>query len=191
MLPQLLEVIARRVPLSLPDIELCSHAFEAVSLKKNAVVEAVGEVPQHLYFIGTGYMRLFYSDADGDEVTTHLGAAHDFLTPFLSFIHQQRAPENLACITACTVLRISRPRLVALIEASAAFKAFSLLIFEQAIADTSRRANSLATLTAEQRYRQLATARPDLILHVPVNYLASYLGISRESLSRIRRQVKQ
>ena len=188
MLSQLIDVISRTAALNERDIALCARAFQPVSFKKNTVVEAAGQVPQHVYFIAAGFMRLYYTDERGNEATTYFGAPNEFLTPFLSFIHQQQAPENLACITACEALRISRPAMAALIEASVAFKTFSVTIFEQAIAATGRRADSLATLNAEQRYRQLLAARPDLLLHVPVQHIASFLGIKPESLSRIRRQ---
>ena len=188
MLTKFLDVVSRTTTLQAPDVELCAQAFQPLSLKKNIAVAAAGAVPQHLYFVAEGFMRLYYLDERGREVTSYFGAANEFLTPFLSFIHQQPSPENLACIADCEVLQISRPAMAALIEASAAFKTFSVTIFEQAIAATARRADSLATLSAEQRYRQLLAARPDLLLHVPVQHIASYLGMQPESLSRIRRQ---
>ncbi|GAA4361914.1 Crp/Fnr family transcriptional regulator [Hymenobacter saemangeumensis] len=189
MLPQLLDLISRSGNLSPADIALCERYFQPLAVKKNTVVQAAGTVPQYLYFLGTGYMRLYYADEQGSEITTHLGLPGDFLTPFLSFIHQQPAPESLAAITACEVLRIAHADLAALIAGSEAFKQFSLLIFEQAMGAAARRANSLATLSAEQRYRLLLAQHPAVLLHVPVQQLASYLGIKPESLSRIRRQV--
>ncbi len=188
MLSKLVAVIGQTVALGEQDQALCAQYFQSVSLRRSTVVETAHAVPQHLYFIADGFMRLYYADERGDEATTHLGAPNEFLTSFLSFIHQRKAMENLASITACQALRIARPHLVALIDASEAFKQFSLIIFEQAIAATERRANSLATPSAEQRYRQLLAARPDVLLHVPVQHVASFLGIKPESLSRIRRQ---
>ena len=188
MLSLLLARIAHTTALNDHDRELCAQAFEPFSLPKNNVTEAAGRVPGHLYFIATGYLRLYFAAESGAEATTHLGGPGEFLTPFLPFIHQQPAPESLASITAVAGLRVSWGRLRALIDASEAFKAFSLLIFEQAMGAAGQRANSLATRSAAQRYADLHAARPDLLLHVPVQYLASYLGIERESLSRIRRQ---
>jgi len=188
MLPYLLTVISRAGGLTEADAALCEQYFEAVSLKKTTVVEAADAVPQHLYFIAEGYMRLYVDGNDGEQATTHLGAPGEFLTSFLSFIHERKAADNLVAVTDCQVLRITRPRLAALIAASEAFKNFSLLIFEQAIVNTQARANSLATHGAAQRYQQLLADRPEVLLHVPVRHVASFLGIKPESLSRIRRQ---
>jgi len=189
MLSNLLAVISQTTVLDGADIALCARYFQPLALKKNTVVAAVGEVPHQLYFINSGYMRLYYADERGEEATTYLGLPNDFLASFLSFVHQQPAAESLATITACDVLRIAHADLLALIQASEAFQQFSLLIFEKAMGAAAQRANSLATRSAEQRYQHLLVARPDLALHVPVRHLASYLGITPESLSRIRRQV--
>ncbi len=189
MLTSLIAVISRAVVLSEADEALCGQFFQPLAVPRNTVLAAAGAVPSHLYFVVDGYLRLFYQDERGDEATTTLASGNEFLTPFLSFIHQRPASESLASITACEVLRISHPHLKQLIEASAAFQQFSLLIFEQAIAATARRADSLATHSAAQRYQQLLADRPEVLLHVPVQQVASFLGIKPESLSRIRRQL--
>jgi ribosomal protein L10 len=78
---------------------------------------------------------------------------------------------------------------VELIDKNENFKNFSLIIFEQAMANTNIRANDLATLTAELRYKKLLQEQPEIIQNVPVQYIASYLGIKPQSLSRIRKQM--
>jgi CRP-like cAMP-binding protein len=87
------------------------------------------------------------------------------------------------------VLRITNANLKKLIDESENFKKFSLIIFEQAIFSTANRANDLATLNAEQRYKKLIDKQPQLIQNIPIQYIASYLGMKPESLSRIRRQI--
>ena len=160
-----------------------------MSLTKNRVVERQGRIPKHLYFINTGFMRLFYLDESGDEITTTISPPHSFITPFLSFIHEREARESVGCITHCEVLRILKPDLADLISQSKSFQTFSLLIFEQAIAASEKRANELATLRAEDRYQALVENQPSILQHVPIRYIASYLGIKPESLSRIRRNL--
>ena len=189
MLKKLIDTISKTVKLTEPDVELCSAYFKPLTTSKNSVIEEQDKFPQYLYFISSGFMRLFYYDENGDEVTSHLGSANDFFASFLSFIHQKKAKENVECITTCELLRISRPDLVTLIDSSESFKKFSLIIFEQAIASTEIRANDLATLAAEQRYKKLMETQPAILQNVPIQYIASYLGIKPQSLSRIRRQI--
>jgi CRP-like cAMP-binding protein len=93
------------------------------------------------------------------------------------------------CITDCEILRITNADLKKLIDESDCFKKFSLIIFEQAVSSAVLRANDLATLNAEQRYKKIITQQPQLIHNIPIQYIASYLGMKPESLSRIRRQI--
>lgn len=185
----LLAHITRHAPLRAADIDLCKSYFHPVEGAKGTVLERQDDVPTQLYFVGSGVARLYYTDAEGDEISTHLAEPGSFIASFLSFIHGTPARENVACVSECQLLRISRPDLQALIAASEPFKQFSLVIFEQAMATTAQRANDLATLSAEQRYKKLLAERPLLLQQVPVQVIASYLGIQPESLSRIRRQL--
>ena len=125
-------------------------------------------------------------DDNGDEITTQLSSPESFITSFLSYINQKKATDNLECITDCDLLRISRPKMLELIAASETFKNFSLIIFQEAITTTQSRANDLATLTAEIKYKKLLNEQPQLIQNIPLQYIASYLGIKPQSLSRIR-----
>lgn len=189
MQKNLFDTISKTVSLTETDIQLCNTYFELVTTGKNYILEEQDKIPQYLYFIASGFMRLFYYDENGDEVTSHISSPNSFLAPFLSFINQKKAKENIECITECELLRISRPDLVTLIDSSENFKKFSLIIFEQAIESTEIRANDLATLVAEQRYKKLMETQPSILQNVPIQYIASYLGIKPQSLSRIRRQI--
>ncbi|WP_232456784.1 Crp/Fnr family transcriptional regulator [Pedobacter psychrophilus] len=160
-----------------------------MKISRNTVLEEQGKTPQYLYFVSSGFMRLFYYDENGDEQTTYLCSINGFIASFLCFINQIKATENVECVTDCEILRITNANLKKLIDESENFKKFSLIIFEQAIFSTANRANDLATLNAEQRYKKLIDNQPQLIQNIPIQYIASFLGMKPESLSRIRRQI--
>ncbi|MBR2649256.1 MAG: Crp/Fnr family transcriptional regulator [Sediminibacterium sp.] len=186
MFDKLYNVISKTTYLDQKDKDLCSTFFEPVTFKRNDIIEVENKIPQNLYFINEGYLRLFYYDDNGDEITTQLSSPESFITSFLSYINQKKATDNLECITDCDLLRISRPKMLELIAASETFKNFSLIIFQEAITTTQSRANDLATLTAEIKYKKLLNEQPQLIQNIPLQYIASYLGIKPQSLSRIR-----
>lgn len=190
MIKNLIEIIAKTTEPSALDIKLCSEYFEPLHVSKNTILEAQGKIPQYLYFIVSGNMRLFYNDENGEEQTTFLSSSNGFLASFLCFINQTKSIENIACVTECELLRIKHSNLKKLIDQSENFKNFSLIIFQEAIASTSIRANDLATLSAEQRYKKIIVKQPELINKIPVQYLASYLGIKPQSLSRIRKLIR-
>jgi CRP/FNR family transcriptional regulator, anaerobic regulatory protein len=189
MLQSLLEVISKSVSLTSNDIKLCKKYFEQITVSKNTILEEQNKVPEYLYFAASGYIRAFYYDNNGDEQTTYLCAPKNFIASFLSFIDQIDATENIECITDCEVVRIKYATLRKLIDESDNFKTFSLTIFQHAMNASASRANELATLSAEQRYKKLINNLPEIQQNIPIQYIASYLGIKPQSLSRIRKQL--
>ena len=136
-----------------------------------------------------GYLRSFYYDDQGDEVTTFLATPEQYMASFLSLSQQKITTENIETITDCDLLRVSRTDFLNIIEKESSFREYSLSIFEQAFSKMNKRANDLATLTAEQRYSQLIQNQGNILLNVPIQYIASFLGIKPQSLSRIRKQM--
>jgi CRP-like cAMP-binding protein len=189
MLDNLFAAISKKVTLTADDKELCEIYFESVTVKKNNIIDEQDKVHKYLYFINEGFMRLFYYDDNGDEVTTFLAAPHSYCASFNALINQQASPENVECVTDCKLLRVSRDNMLTLISKSENFKQYSVTIFEYVMVLTQIRANDLSTLTAELRYKKMMAEQPELLQNVPVQYIASFLGIKPQSLSRIRRQI--
>ena len=189
MFDSLFKEISKTIQLDINDKTLCKQFFEAISVTRNTIIEDQEKIPTFLYFIDVGFMRLFYYDENGDEISTYLCSPNGFIASFLNLINQKPATENVECITDCQLVRISRQNLISLIDKSENFKKFSLLIFEKVMALSQIRANDLATLTAELRYKKMITEQPHLLQNIPIQYIASFLGIKPQSLSRIRRQI--
>ncbi|MFC4162113.1 Crp/Fnr family transcriptional regulator [Epilithonimonas zeae] len=186
---QLIQLISKSAELSDSERKLCIQYFELALYPKNRVIEEEGKVPQHLYFVISGFVRLFHYNDKGDEVTTHINCPPGFITSYSNFANQSKSDENLECITECELLRITKSDLDLLIQASSAFKDFSFLVFQQSLSYNEKRAKELATLTAEQRYLKLMDEHPELLNNVPMQYIASFLGMNPKSLSRIRKQI--
>lgn len=186
---QLIRLISERTQLSDVERELCIQYFEPVLYPKNRVIEEEGKIPQYLYFVVSGFVRLFHYNYKGDEVTTHINCPPGFITSYSNFTNQIRSDENLECITECELLRITKTDLDLLTQKSPAFKDFSFLVFQKSLSYNEKRAKELATLTAEKRYLKLMTEHPELLHNVPMQYIASFLGMNPKSLSRIRKQI--
>ncbi|CAM3704992.1 Crp/Fnr family transcriptional regulator [Elizabethkingia occulta] len=186
---KLIQLITERVILSDEEREWCASYFEPVVYSKNTSIEAEGKIPQYLYFIVSGYVRLFHQNEKGEEMTTHINCPPGFITSYFNYINQTPSDENLECITDCQLLRITKTNLDKLIDKSSAFKDFSISVFQQSISYNENRSKELATLTAEQRYLKLIKEYPNILQNVPLQYIASFLGMNPKSLSRIRKQV--
>lgn len=185
----LLNIISEKVTLTVTDKTLCEEYFEPVTVSKNSILEVEGKIPKHLYFIVSGFVRLFHINEQGNQITTHINCPPGFITSYFHFINQTYSPDNLECITECQLLRITKNNLDSIITKSGAFKDFSMWVFQQTTIYNDNRSKELATLTAEERYKKLILNYPSIIQNVPIQYIASFLGMKPESLSRIRRKI--
>lgn len=185
----LIQLIAQNVKISDSEKDLCIQYFEPVLYPKSRIVEEEGKIPAYLYFVVSGFVRLFHYNDKGDEVTTHINCPPGFITSYSNFANQYKSDENMECITACELLRISKIDLDWLVQQSPAFKEFSFFVFQQSLSYNENRAKELATLSAEQRYLKLMNEHPEVLQNVPMQYIASFLGMNAKSLSRIRKQI--
>jgi len=186
---QLLQLISQKVTLTDSEKTLCEKFFEPVLYPKNRVIEEENKIPKYLYFVVSGFVRLFHYNDKGDQVTTHINCPPGFITSYFNFVHQTRSGENLECITECELLRITKSDLDLLTQKSPALKDFNILVFQQSLAYNETRSKELATLTAEQRYQNLIKNYPEILHNVPLQYIASFLGMNAKSLSRIRKEI--
>ncbi len=184
---KLIELISKNITPA--DKLLCEQYFDPVLFPKNQVIEEEGKIPKYLYFVVSGYVRLFYYNENGDEVTTHINCPPGFITSYFNFINQTKSNENLECVTACELLRITKDNLDILTHQSTVFKDFSISVFQQSLAYNENRSKELATLSAEDRYRKLMKGYSDILQNVPLQYIASFLGMNPKSLSRIRKEI--
>jgi len=167
----------------------CRQTFKPLWVAKDTILEEAGKVPIHHNFIVSGFMRKYYVNDKGEEITVDLNNGPRFFTSYYSFVKQTTSEEYLQCITDCELLRITKADADSSAKTSYTQKDYTIKLFQQVQEEDRQRMNDLATLTAEQRYVKLMKESPNIIKHVPLKYIASYLGIKPESLSRIRREI--
>lgn len=162
--------------------------FESFSTKKNDLLEVENTRTKYLYFINEGFVRVFHN-MDGNEITSHINCESGFITSFQSFISGNLSYENVQCITDCKLLKISNKNLEALYKSNQNWEKFGRIVIEQSIIYNEQRNKDLIELSAEKRYLKLLKNQPEIIQNVPLQYIASFLGIKPESLSRIRKKI--
>ena len=185
----LIAEISKTGNLEIDEINNIKSYFHELTLSRNTILEEQDKIPNYLYFVASGFMRLFYYDDNGEEQTTYLCSENGFIASFSALINQTKAIENVESISDCKILKISYTDTKTLIEKSEGFKMFSLRMFEKAMHSSTLRANDLANLNAEQRYQKMIEKQPHFVQNIPLQYIASYLGIKPQSLSRIRKQI--
>jgi CRP/FNR family transcriptional regulator, anaerobic regulatory protein len=175
----------------MPDADklLCSQYFEPISYPNNTIIERAGKIPLYQYFIVTGIMRNFHTDDLGYEITTDINNDARFFTSYNHFVNRTTSNENIECITDCNLLRIKRDDVDILYSKSIILHKYTILLLQKIFEEERERIKDLTTLTAKQRYLKFISNNPNVIKSVPLQYIASYLGIKPETISRIRRDL--
>lgn len=185
----LFEYIEQIITMPEEDKQICRESFECLYVPKNTIIEPAGKVPKYQYFIASGYMRNFILDDDGEEQTIDLNHCNRFFSAFDYLLNQTISNENLHCITDCELLRIDVETMQQNAEKSITQKDYTLKLYQTILEENKQRMMNIASLTGEQLYRKLMFEKPNIIKFVPQKYIASYLGMKAESLSRIRKDL--
>lgn len=158
------------------------------SYKKGTMLLTEGAYSAESYFVLKGLLRVYYT-IDGEEKTTAFYTELDSFSPICT-VTREPSEYNVVCMEEC-ILTISNEGMEK--EFFEKFPRFEILcrkLSEQLLVKQQADFDHFKTTNPEQRYLQLVEQRPDLIQRVPLNQLASFLGITPESLSRIRKRLQ-
>jgi CRP-like cAMP-binding protein len=175
-------------PLSVTEVALIESAFEQRSVKEDEILFRAGGICRTLYFIVSGVLRIVNANEKGVMTTHHFLKDGQFCTILYSFRNQTQSLEGIEAACDCELIQISRDRLHALYKDLPWLSDIIDQIIEQTLLDKIAMQNAYHGQDAATRYRLFLTRQPELALRVTQQDIASYLGITPQSLSRIRRQ---
>jgi len=187
--PKLVETLQQFSKLSDNELDTLNSNLEHKLVKKGEHYMRQGQVCNYLGFLTSGTMRVYHLAKD-KEYTSYFnfGDRNPFVSSFSSFITRKPSQESIHALEDCELLVISYDNLQKLYEASFALQKMGRLIAEYNYTLAIKRIYSLQHFSAQERYNELLHIYPNLVNHVPHHYIASYLGITPESLSRIRKE---
>lgn len=171
------------------DRKLCYEYMEPLSVPKGTILYPAGKVPEYHNFVVSGFMRNFHLNEKGEEITTDINHGRRFFTAYVDFMNRTVTRENIQAVTDCEILRAHRDDVDYMYQHGTIIKEYTMYILQYHLEVEKIRAREMATLTAEERYRNFINGQPQTVHHVPLQYIASFLGIKPESLSRIRRKM--
>jgi CRP/FNR family transcriptional regulator, anaerobic regulatory protein len=167
------------------EISPIAEAFKFKKLAKGEYFTEEGKTSKYLAFITKGMFQYFYLK-DGKEVTTYVTGENTFLASVTSFYKQQPSKEYVRALAHSELWQVHYTDLVKLKTESEAFKSFYITALENVITGMDESRSNLIILTAEERYANLMKEEPALLQQIPLQYLASILGVTPRHLSRIR-----
>ena len=189
MRSELIAVIRRDVKVPDEEAELILSCFKERRFKRNAVLLYSGEVAHEIFFVLSGSLHQFYIDEAGKERTCNFCFEKDFITDLESFSQQTRSASSIKALSPVHCLSVRCTELVPLLKQSPAMAEFFRIVVERVASRSIRRTKSLLSFSVEQQFQELLDEQPELFLNVPQRYIAQYLGIAPESLSRIRKRI--
>jgi CRP/FNR family transcriptional regulator, anaerobic regulatory protein len=180
------DYLLRSIPNLNPAIEqdIESHFKKKVLSRGEALIKE-GQVNKNVYFVNKGMLRN-YLMKDGSDVTTWFFFPEDFITTFESFQLQIPGIETSEALTDCELYYISFEELENLNNNSHQWERISRIFITRFAFQQGNRLLLLQTMSAKEKYDCLIKNYPHVIQKIPNKYIASYLGITRETLSRIR-----
>lgn len=181
--------IESMAPIKDHDWHQLSQAMKMVSIKKGVFLLREDEVCKHIYFIYQGAFRFLYLK-EHEEITTALYAEGVCMSDMKSLVTKQPSTIFIQALADSIVIKLSKDELIALYNNSPGLQGIGRILTEYLIAEETEWREMYAIYTVEERYNFLLKKAPHLLQMVPLQYIASYLGMRRETLSRIRNKVR-
>lgn len=182
------EYYERMVALPESEWQFIASQFTREEFDKGQMVSRHNRVEQYLYFIETGIIR-FFIPAEENEPTFHFSFDKEFAAAYDSFLTQTPSAYALQALDRTVCWKISHHNLQKVYSETRVGNLLGRLAAENLFLSKSRRELSLLNHSARERYLNLFVDRPELLKLVPLKYVASYIGITPQALSRIRRQI--
>ncbi|MCT4582069.1 MAG: Crp/Fnr family transcriptional regulator [Flavobacteriales bacterium] len=185
---ELKQYIETLYPISNHEWELFSSKLQKIKLPKNTTITAKGKTEKYLYFVAEGIIRFFIPTEDL-AITFGFVFKNEFATAYDSLITQIPSTYSIETLSESILWRISYKDLQLIYRTTECGNSIGRKMAEKMFLIKSQREHDLLTKTAEERYLNLFTQRPNLIREIPLKYIASYIGVTPQALSRIRKRI--
>jgi CRP-like cAMP-binding protein len=175
--------------LSSEELNQLDHLITFRTLKKGELLLKENQVCHEIVFIKKGILRSYFSNHQGDEITNCFAFENEFMASLSSFITKTNAEENIQALADTELQVISRESLEKLYKLSIHWQEIGRKLTEMEYVTLQKRMISFQKLSAKQRYEELYLHHQKYIQLIPLQYLASYLGVTPRHLSRIRKAI--
>lgn len=191
MFTQLFKSIQEKVALTNEELELCKTFFIPKKIRKKQLLLQEGDLCTYNAFIEKGILRSFTVDEKGSEHIVQFGLEGWWISDMASFLSGAKSTYTIEALEDSEVLLLTTASLEFLMNKVPKFERYQRILLQNAYIALQARIASSLTETAEEKYTKLINAHPGIVQRVPQHMIASYLGLTPETLSRIRKHIAQ
>jgi CRP-like cAMP-binding protein len=186
----LIDFILQFGDLNKQQIEFILSKVRTLEFKKDEYYSEAGKVPRYVGFVVEGVFRFCYYNNKGEEITNYFIDENNFVVDNQNFESKIEASEYIQAVTDCRVLAFSKKDWDDISNTIVGFEMIKANVVKKCLTVAMERRSPLVSEDATTRYLSFIEAFPNLVNRIPLSYVASYLGITQQSLSRIRRNVR-
>jgi CRP-like cAMP-binding protein len=170
------------------DLENILNQYQRIEFAKNDYLIQEDSTANYYYFIESGYVRSYVIDLEGNDISTKFFSATDIVIDWHSYFLKTKCRENVQAITACVAWKITFENFMKLFKIEA-FREVGRTRLVNNYFELKNHSISIIADPAKDRYLNLLKSKPDIVQNVPLKQIATYLGITDTSLSRIRKEI--
>jgi CRP-like cAMP-binding protein len=178
--------ISALIPADQAILQALEQEYHRVHLPKNELIFPMGTVAKHIFYLEKGLARMFYYNEAGKDITYEFFAEGNFMAPSESFLEQKPSVYSIELLEDAELRYVSADGLNRLLENFPVLEKIKSHILAHFLFQANRRIVALQFQNAQQRYETLETDKGNILQRAPLGHIASYLGITQETLSRIR-----
>lgn len=177
------------INLSNQEKEFIRQRIEIVTVKKDEILFKQDDIIDHQYYVFDGCLRTYHIDENGKEHTLQFAIKHWWISDYIAYFGDNKAVLNTECIKKAKLFKISKENFEAIYKFSPKIEHLFRQKLEKALVRHEKRILANLTNTAKERYLAFLNKYPDIEKHIKNYHIASYLGITTESLSRVRKDI--
>lgn len=183
------EHVRSRVTISDEDLNLILQKSKHNIYSKGEVIIGQNEINTYNYFVLKGALKTYHTDADGNEHVVAFAIEEWWTGDLASFISQKPSDYSVKCLEETEVLQFSSNDMKYLMDTYPQFERFFRLLIQNAYVSAQKRIINNFSLPAKERYKIFIKKHPQLLQRIPQYLIASYLGITKEFLSKVRKEI--
>jgi CRP-like cAMP-binding protein len=172
------------------DLEIILNQYQRIEFAKNDFFIEEGSTANFYYFIESGFARSFVIDLEGNDISTKFFSSTDIVIDWHSYFLKTKCRENIQAITACVAWKITFENFMKLFNIEA-FREVGRTRLVNNYFELKNHSVSIIADPAKDRYLNLIKLKPNIVQNVPLKQIATYLGITDTSLSRIRKEIAE